>query len=478
MENSKLISYLKTFSDTEMKEFGKYLEGQSQRKPSGAVVGLYKYLKKWHPEFPSKKIDREEVKKKIFAGVKNSERRLADTMYHLVISIENFLVKKKFDERPTQWNLMLLEAQKERKLDKLFFQKINAIEKEWDKEPVPGIGHLHNQYLLKQMCFLHPNYSVFNESELKIDHLALELDQYYFALKIYWELCDNLTKVDSLSETSPQHLIENILALCNTSEFINNERLQFLVKILEVLNDQSFENYLLVKTLFFDNTNIFNDYEKTDILNGLNIICYASHRKGEPNVLKELFLLNKFALENNLWLEDGNINVIRFQSIVNIACGVGELLWTEKFIEEYSSKIKEDDRDEMTTLCKANLAFYQNDLNGALQKIAGMKFKNAHYGLQARFIQLQCYYELEEYQDLFYNLVRSFSTFLKRNQDFSEYLKNASMNFIRYSNILKKKADQKLSVNQSLYNEINGESTLVCKSWLIQKLNELEIDKS
>lgn len=474
MENSKLITYLKTFSESDMKELGKYLGGPSQRKSSGGVVGLFKYLKKYHPVFPEKKIKRAEVQKKLFSEVNNADKRLTDVMYHLVSTIENFLVKKKLEERPTQWNFLLLEAQKERKLDKLFFQKIGTIEKEWQKKDVPGLEHLLDQYLLKRMCFLHPNSSVFNDHGLKIDQLALGLDQYYFASKLYWEMCDSLTKNKANSITTKQYLIEEVKELSENGEFIGNLHVQLFSDMLKIFKSKDVNDYDKIKELFFENKEVFNEYEKFDLLNGLFHICYLSYDEGDNESVKELFELNKFAVENDLFIEDGYYNVLVFQHVVIVCCAAGELDWATYFVNNFSEKIKESDRDDMISLCKANICLHKKDFEQALQKIAAIKLKNPLYGLQARFIQLQCYFELKEYRDLFDNLVRSFSVYLHRDEQLSAPIKEKANNFIQYINKLKKLEDPNQVMDLDLARKIREDRMVACKVWLVQKLDELQ----
>lgn len=93
MEKRKLITVLKTLSDSEFKEFGKYLEGTSYRK-EGYVFALYKYLKKYHPEYPSAKVDKDYVqKRKKLKRIKIAKNKISKDFKEEIKSESQFINK-------------------------------------------------------------------------------------------------------------------------------------------------------------------------------------------------------------------------------------------------------------------------------------------------------------------------------------------------------------------------------------------------
>jgi len=471
MEKSKLLSLFSTLENTEIKEFGKYLEGTTYRK-SGGLFALFNYLKKWHPEFPSKKIDKEVVSKAIFKGSKTFNRRLFDLMSNLGKLLEDFLIKKRLEQQELERDFLLLEVLKERKQDKLFFQKINQLEKKWEKEEEAGIEHLHDKYRLMQMCFLHPNYSVLHEMPLNPLHLIEKMDEYYFAVKLYWTLCHYTTNnyvVDSKKTTErKEHLLEEVLTLSATPTFQKNTRIKLLSGLLQSFVEKDYTNYQEFKNDFIQNLDVYSEYEKHDLINFLGDACYENYKNGDTNALQELFEINRIAVEKKLILEDGYVATGHFRNIVNIGLAVKELDWTEKFIYEFGPFLQEEQKEDTLIFSEAFLYFHKENYDEALKKLAKIKLQNVVYGIQARCLQLKCYYAIEDY-DLFYNLTKSFSIFLNRNKSLSSGIKTELLNFIHYTKRLFEYQLQPKGNLDHLLKEIQENTSIVHKTWLREK---------
>jgi len=471
MKKSKLINLFSTLDNTEIKEFGKYLEGTTYRK-SGGLFTLFNYLKKWHPKFPSKKMDKEVVSKAIFKGSKTFNRRLFDLMSNLGKILEDFLIKKRLEQQELERDFLLLEVLKERKQDKLFFQKINQLEKKWAKQEEAGIEHLHNKYRLMQMCFLHPNYSVIHEMPLNPLHLIEKMDAYYFSAKLYWTLCHYTTNnyvVDSKSaDEQKEHLLEEVLTLSTTPQFQKNTRIKLLSGLLKSFINKDYTNYQEFKNDFFQNLDVYSEYEKHDLINFLGDACYENHKSGDTNALQELFEINRIAVEKKLILEDGYVATGHFRNIVNIGLAVKELNWTEKFIQEFGHSLQVEQKQDTLIFSEASLYFHKEKYDDALKKLAQIKLQNVVYGIQARCLQLQCYYTIDDY-DLFYNLTKSFSIFLNRNKSIATITKTALLNFISYSKRLFEYHLESKENVEDLLIEIQENANTVYKAWLLEK---------
>lgn len=479
MEKSKLIKILHTLSDSEIKEFGKFLEGNSFRK-TGSAYKLFLYLRKLHPILPINKIKKEYVQKKLFKDLESSEKHLFNIMSQLTTALEDFLVKKLLEEEAIDKDFLLLKAYKKRKLDKFFFQKIGAIEKKWDQSKAAGIEQLHDKYRLKKICFLHPNYSLLSESESSLDipDLIELLDQYYFTIKLYWVSCHLISShvLNKEDKGEINNFIEEISQLSEKSSFKSVPQIQLLSKLSNAILSKDFENYEELKTMFVNCLNLFDKCEKLDLINLLTYYCLQNYKVDSETALKDIFELNSFSVEQELVLEDGYITAEMFRNMVNVGCSVNELEWTEHFINEYKDKIKEGEREDMTALCESILAMNKGGFDIALQKLIQIKMQNSFYGLQTRAIQLKCYYELEGYEDLFDNLIISFTKFIDRNQQLSNPMKESVKNFIYFTKIVKKERYKNAQISKDLIDRLNKENRVSWKRWLLKKVEEVGYD--
>ncbi len=476
MKKSKLIQLLSKLDASEMKELGFFLVGKAYKK-TGGVFNLYKYLKKHHPKFKESKIEKEVVHRVLFNDSKTFNRRLYDIMSSLTNATEMYLINKKLETDEINKSFLLLDVYKERQLDKLFFKKIGYVEKEWEGTQISGIEHLHNKFKLYQMCFLHPNYSnVGEDKHIDINLLIDKLDQYYFTNKLFLSaLVTRIDKLKNLKENNSNfRLLNSIIEHCKEESF-QNKQTQFLLELYLILtnesNDISIEN---IGESFYQNNNLFNQYEKQDIFNFLSHIFFENYRKGKEQYLRNIFDLFKYGSDNNLLLEDGYINDRYFITIVNIGCSLKELNWTNSFINKYEQYLKEENKIDCINLCKSLVLFEEGNFEQVLKSLVQLQFINIIYTISAKSLLLQCYYELEDFDDLFFNLVKSFKSFLKRNKLISEHFKESIYQFINFSN---KIYSERLKINRKsldkLKEELISTQNIAKKKWLISKVNEM-----
>ena len=476
MKKSKLIQLLSKLDGTEMKELGIFLEGMAYKK-TGGLFNLYKYLKKQHPEFKEKKVDKNVVHKALYKDSEKFNRRIFDLMSNLSNAVELFLINKKIQEDELKKNFLLLEVYKERQLDKLFFQKINQIEKDWQKKEISGIEHLHNKFKLYQMCFLHPNYSGLAENPIDIGMLIGNLDQYYFTNKIYLSaLSHQINKFNKSSDkkVEEKRLLEALISNFKQSPF-DNSQTAFLIDLFNILTHKETSNIDNLDEIFYNNIDLFNQYEKQDLFNFMSIIFFEKYQQGDNAFLQKIFELYKFGAVKNLLLEDGYINDSYFMSIVNIACAVKEVDWIQNFIGDYGCFLKEENQEDCINLSKSLVQFEIQEYETVLKNLATLQFQNIIYAFSAKSLQLQCYYELDDYEDLFFNLVKSFKPFIKRSKQISEHFKESISNFVSFTNklYLNKIKLEKQSI-ETLKSEIQHSQNLAKRKWLLAKMNDFK----
>ena len=468
MEKTKLIVMLKSLSKAEVKEFGNFLMGVPYQK-TGSVFKLYTHLKLEYPEFALKKINKEYVIKKLFKEVKNTDKRLYDTIYHLSNELEDFLIKKRLDNDAVTKNFLRLEMLKERKLDDLFFQKINAIEKEWDNQQIAGIEGFHYRYQLKKMHFLHPNKEIHSKISKDLIHW---LDKYYISIKLYWTICYKINNNFVTNQEHHQYFIDEIMKNSTLEDFNKVPQIRIFSKLINALTNDDYDDYLEIKNDFFQyfDFNLFNESEKASLYIVLNYFCFRNVQKEKYKAQQSLFELNKFAVEKHLILEGDYITADTFRNIVTVACFVNEIDWAVAFIQNYGKYIKEEFREDTILICEAKIAMTQNDYELALTKLIPItKFKNVFFRIYGTSLELQCYFELEGYDEVFFNLAQSFNQYLNRKENISPKIITDFKNFIYYIKILKKEYNNKKSL-EILLKEISLKRDIANKEWLVSKL--------
>lgn len=475
MQDSKLLQLIQTLSKEELKTFGNYLEGASHRK-TGSVYALYNYFKKLYPDFPEKKVKKEFVYGKIMPkGKAYNDKRIRDLMSILTLNLENFIIAKELEDNEPERELLLLNALKKRKQDKLFFQKVKQLERKWEKNPPKGIIKYHYKYLLQKEYYSHPNFSVYAEKGMSLHNLMEKIDHYYFASKLYCTV-SLLQTQHHLNPTDRDNTISLIQEISQEGEkdiYNTNAYIKILNIFFHIYTKKDFSNNETLKALYIKNFSSFNKTEQLDLFLMLQGYYYYYYQQGKEEYLKEIFELNKFAVENNIILEDGVISNDIFRNIVGASCSVEEFEWAKIFIKDYQKYIDKTKQKDIVLLCEAKIGFYQKDFEICLEKLLLVKFQDVLYGIQVRALQLQCYYELDEYEESFYNLAHSFSTFLHRNQNISSNIKELYLNFIQFIKKLHKAKQFPNSTKEDLTIILGKYKKIINKRWLIKKAVEL-----
>jgi len=252
MTESKLITLLRTLDEEEMRRFGKFLEGTAQRK-SPDRIAFFNYLKKYHPEFPVKRTEREYVAQKLFSKDANRLKKIENLMHTIGSVLEDFLLYEEVKKQRTKRDFLLLDVYKSRNLDKFFFKKIEQIEKSWEKEKSAGIEQLHNEYLVKKVSFTHPNYSVVDKMSM-LNDMVHQIDKYYFATKLHWTLSSIVSKriviTSKVTDQRKEHFIQRILDISSQPDFQTIPQIKLLRELYQAFMSGDFGNYSQIKSLF------------------------------------------------------------------------------------------------------------------------------------------------------------------------------------------------------------------------------------
>jgi len=403
-------------------------------------------------------------------------------MYKLGLILDEYLVMDVLKEKEKEKDFLLLNALQKRKLNKFFFKKAGQMQEDWEKNPRAGIEQFYNEFKLKEICLLHPHYSLVKEMPINPKVLLNQIDKHYFAIKLYWNLCsyNNSNYIDnSKDEKSFAELfIDEIIDLTNKNDKYATTQGKLLSQMVFDFKNREYPNYYKYKNEFFQHFRLFNQKEKNGILTMLFHACYENYKKGEPDAQNEMFELSCFVVDNDLLMVDGYIFSGSFWNIVHIGLASGELDWTGNVIEKYGTYLEEEIRVDVVTICKALLAFNRKEYSDSLQLLSIVKFQDPIYGLYAKSVQLKCYYELgDEYDDLFHNLSKSFYLYITRKHTFSESMKSSFCNFISVTTQLQNaKYDPNKNFDKILQ-KFNSTENLAYKSWLKEKINRVNSDR-
>ncbi len=475
MTEKELIKILKTLEPKEMKAFGRYLKGTAER-TSQHRIDFFEYLEKYHPEFPDKKMNREYIAQKLFSGM--PLRKVSDLVDNIGAKLNKFLVEKELEIQEEQNNFLLLEAYKRRGLDEFFFKKIKKIEQEWDREKPPGIKHLHNEYLLKKIAFTHPGYVQTDKSLITYEVLIQQLDKYYFAEKLFWTSClkisEDFVNISGADFIEKQYLIREIL---ENNKSLQNSQIEFLAELLDILVTEEFQNYPHLEERFIESVLSFDEPERNDLIDLLNHISLRDRTVEKHEAHRRAFELNKQAIEKQWIFKEENLSGFRFLNIVSTACSFGDLEWARYFIDTFGVTLSEDEREALVSIAHAIVDFKDRLYERVIERLLHTKFQSHLHEVYDRTLRLRCYYELEEFSELFNASAQAFRDFLRRSLRRGKLAKNfveEIQNFIKFASELERIRHIKYKPQVTpILERIKSCDNVTAKRWLIEKAEEL-----
>lgn len=478
MKNTKLIQLVGTFSKSELSDFERYLNGLRLQK-GNPIFNLFKLVKKEHPGFRDT-ISKEQVYDKVFGkekGKKRNMRRLTDLLSDLNLIAQNYLINKKMEEDEAMRALTLMKIYEERKLDKLFFFTGQKLINKWEKNPLPGREYFQFMYDIYSMYCYHPNYTASNRKEINLGTLANSCDTNFIVNKLYItnNLESSLQVFNYQGEMNAQNLfIDDILTVTGKAPFSDIPYIFILRELILSRRNNDYSNYSKLKETFLAAIDHFNQNESYDLILSLQGYCYQNYHKEGMSIIEEIHFLNKIGLERNIFPLGEHLPNPKFLDIMRIGCALKDFEWVEWFIETYISKIEENKRQDVLQLSKAILYSKQDKYEKALQELIHAKPQDIMFDVQIRMIRLQCYYELEGYEETLDNYLNALSSFISRNKLLAQNFKSKIKNLIRFTYKL---SEERQNPNQTdkakLLEKLHAYSEISLKSWLIEKVNAI-----
>jgi len=470
MQKSKLIDRLRLIEREELRNFGKFVESPYHNKDE-KVVRLFDYLKKYHPFFEHKKLDRDHIATKLFPEWKgNVYKKLSHVMSSLSDRIEDFFVLREMEEDRLEQQQFLLKAYKRRKGDWFFNQVGDVLNKTLDDTSEYGINYYLHKYRLNHEIYTHTATTRVEKGIESFKNVINNLDAFYFSMKFLYAGEVRFREL-YYSEKSEILLIEEMLKEAGNPVFSGKQHIAIFSTALKLYHTKDKKDYERLKKLIFENSDQFNSIEKLDVVAIANNFCIMEYNNGKKDYLIEIFDLHEYGLQQNLWLADGHINNITYNNIVTIACLLEKYDWTEKFIRQYSKHLREEIRDNVRTMAICRLEFSTGNFEKILELLRDVEFVDLLHNLAAKSYQLRSYIELGGYDMLFYDACNAFAQYCRRNKIIGADTRELYLNFIKMTKRIHLDQYEKKESKENMIKDLDASPHANAK-WLREKIEE------
>lgn len=131
--------------------------------------------------------------------------------------------------------------------------------------------------------------------------------------------------------------------------------------------------------------------------------------------MREVFDLYRTGLEQEIFMENGEMSRFTYKNIVSAALTLGETVWTEEFVIRYAKFLSTAYRSDYERFCTAKLRYAQKDHTAALALLHNLAFDDVLLELGARVLLLKIYFENMEWR-LLHHFLTTFERFVSRKK--------------------------------------------------------------
>lgn len=483
MENTSVISVLKTFSKEEIKEFDKFIiSPYFNNQPS--LTRFYEELKKYHPAFEEKKIERKKIFLAIYPGKVYSDdtvRRLTSDLKKLM---DQYMYVKVQESNPVEARFLRSFEFSRRGLLKEAEKELEQIIK-----TIGETGPISAQYIKNRLDYedryvqinLAKNkqseisHNFKSEVEFLIYHFILRLSYYIHNIRVN-QVIFNVKEGAFVNEFISSINLEKIDKLMTIGDYTGEIRKAMRIYVLFILNYvyEDNESYFTeLKEALPEAIKFFQDFEKYNVYQIVEAICWQKMTSiNRERYRRELFEINKMRLDAGVYLPDGrSMRLMLYRQILTNALQLGEVNWAEEFVTKYSEKLPDPIRENMTKYANAHLLFERADFEASLAMLNKVDFDIFTLKFDIRNLTMRIYIELNYIEEAL-SLMDTYKHFVAKNKGVSEYYRNITENFLKYcKNIIDLRTGKAKQTAEEMRREIEADNSVNFKSWLIGKLS-------
>lgn len=489
MNDSRLVRMLRTFSNSEFREFEKFVDYPyfSQGRD---LSKFFKTLKPFYPEFDESKFTAEYLFKDLYPGKIFDEKTSGNILYKLSSELyklcREFLIQTEFSKDTSRRSFYLLNQLRQKKLYKDFDREYINTEQSAEDTFKGGVNDFLNKYLLRESfleyslekCDFRNGFdSILKQGEYSVlialikgfRNIDTNFTSKYFNIDVRYNLVDNFIKhLDS------EKLLEEMR--------INNDEFYFYAAINYAIHKMFFypevnEHYFLFKKLLYENLSLFGQTEKYILFQTLISYCIKKIDGDDRELfIREEFENYKTTIELGVYKynKEDKININAFRNILSSAIDNREIDWLEGFAEGYISELHEMYRENMKLYASAYINFKRKHFEKALECISKVKYDLFLFKMDVKNLMFRIYFELGYFEQA-HSILNAMKQYLINTNELSDKFKLREGNFAKFAEQLLRAKTKESKIDVSYYkNILDNDKFLSSRKWLIDKINELD----
>lgn len=484
MLDSNLLKILRTFSDSEWKEFEKFCEspfhnyGRSYKK-------FLLLLRKHRPDFSDHSLKRETMYASLYPGKDYKPSVIESEISRLGSLAEEFLLQLELRENPFHIKERLVVRQLgKRGLKNRADKYIRKTEAELEAElPLPFGYTALREASMEFVTF----YSISNQREIVLDRIQKTIETLFYSFVselAYFATAERSVlhrKVEEVDYSYGNRLIhfidlEGLMKTIHQNDSKNFKWLNLYHLMYKAVSGKlETDKYFQFKKACYE---IFDEMDKKMrrfVLNVLGVLSNVYLVSGATGFKKESFEIKRKTLDSGLYAfsESGVPKVREFRSTFIDAMNANEYRWAEEFCEKYLDTMPYGEREGLRNYCMARLAYERRDFDRALESALKVELKQTIFKLDMKNLMAKIYYDTESLQSLHY-LLDTYSKMTARQEDLSFALKQRHKKFQKYmKNLLRLVEGKADGASVASLRDCILRDNFTSRSWILDRVEKL-----
>ena len=478
MENTRLIKFLKSLNNNEIRQFRDFINSPVFNKNKN-IVDLFEILKDYYPNFDTEEVSEEKLFTMVFKEENFEYFRIKNLTSDLFKLGKEFLAFNVYRNSQNTKEIFMLQELRLRNLDTAFEQTHRLAEKRLEMTEAKDENYfLHKMNLqFEIMSYYSPK-----KPNVNFHYMQERLDLFinYSLIFLIKEYNIMLHENNQNNYNFDLKMFDNVMSYLEKNRSTENPTLEVYYNILlmeKTKNEKYFYKLMELKNKYRGKLTDVDNYMLYLHLDGYCATAYNVN--GRTDLLKEQFSLAKeFPVSD--FTENGKILYPDFLNQVKKAVRVNEFEWAEYFMEKFKNKLT-DEKDNTLNFCHGIIAYKKGDFDNALDLFSKTNFSNFIIKIQVKILLLQLFID-KKYYDQAELMIDTFRRYLTREKSILESIKISTMEFLKISgDLIKIKASvsgKELAykidmLNSDIDNMSNNRFGI--KLYLKEKANDLKL---
>lgn len=464
MHKNKVILLLKSLSTEEIRQLDKFVCSPVHNQHE-EVIRFFQYVRKYLHN-GERALKRENVFAQLYPGEAFDMQRIHYLSSYLLKVLEEFLAWREWRRDEATFQLYLLRAYHQHRLDNHFESTFEKARTTLEKIPYRDLGYLQQNYRLELEQL---NYSRNRSSkhEIRLQELSDAQDIAYIAEKLR-NACILISNQAVVKATYDTGLLEQVIHFLQNHRYLEIPAIAIYYYASRALaNAQDDEAFRELKNWLTHQRKLFNINELHEIYIFAINYCIRRMNSGEEHFTKEVFDIYQMGLETDAFNQNGIMTPRTYSNIIMAGLRLDEYDWVEKFILEYKNALPEKQREGFFNYNLARLHYERKNYKKAMPLLLQMEYEDVLLTCLGKILLVKMQFELNETEALHSHL-QSFKTYVRRKKMLG-YHRDSSLNFIYF---IGKLMQSPVLHPERLQQEILETKVVAEKNWLLEQLAE------